>query len=99
GARGELTTGEWIEIDHGIVRVGTTDPAVVQPIIDKVRAHGAVIKSIQARRPSLEDLFMAAVADGGDTPGATPDKKPKAELRPGTETDTSTESSTKGGLS
>ncbi len=101
GGRGELTTGEWIEIDHGVVRVGTTDPAIVQPIIDKVRAHGAVIKSIQPRRPSLEDLFMAAVADGGDTPGATPGKKAKAvhETPPVHETpkDTHTESSTKGG--
>lgn len=97
GGRGELASGEWVEVDHGTVRIGTTDPAIVQPIIDKVRAHGAVIKSIQPKRPSLEDLFMAAVVDGGDTPGATPGKKSKARKKPNAAPHS--DSSTEGGRS
>lgn len=82
GGRGELVTGEWVEVDHAMLRVGTTDPAAVQPIIDKVREHGAVIKSIRPKRPSLEDLFMAAVSNGGATPGATPaTKTPRRQQR------------------
>ena len=66
--RGELATGEWVEIDRSMLRVGTTDPAAIQPIIDKLREHGAVIRSIYPRRPSLEDLFMEAVGEpnGGE---------------------------------
>lgn len=81
GGRGELATGEWVEVDHAMLRVGTTDAAAVQPIIDKVRAHGGVIKSIRPKRPSLEDLFMAAVDGGGAAPGAKSSKNPKRDMK------------------
>lgn len=63
GFRGELVSGEWIEVDHQIVRVGTTEPGPIQPIIDALRGRGAVIKAVKPARPTLEDLFMQAVTD------------------------------------
>ena len=45
------------KIDHNVVRVGTTEPEPVQPLIDALRARGAVIRSVKPVRPSLEDLF------------------------------------------
>jgi ABC-2 type transport system ATP-binding protein len=63
GGRGELASGEAVEIDRHTVRVATTDPAKVQPLIDAVRARGLMIRSVRPFRPSLEDLFMQAVTD------------------------------------
>jgi ABC-2 type transport system ATP-binding protein len=63
GFTGALVTGQWIEIDHQIIRVGTTEPEVVQPIIDGLRRAALVIKSMRMVRPSLEDLFLEAVTD------------------------------------
>ncbi|MBK7405123.1 MAG: ABC transporter ATP-binding protein [Phycisphaerales bacterium] len=68
GARGELAGGQWVEIDHATIRVGTTDPATIQPLIDKLREHGAVIRSIRPHRPSLEDLFLEAVGEPASEP-------------------------------
>lgn len=45
------------------LRIQTTDAAAVQPIVDAVRRAGGVIRTLRAVRPSLEDLFMAAVVD------------------------------------
>ncbi len=69
GWSAQLATGETVEIDHSTLRVGTTDPAAIQPIIDALRGRGAVIRSIRPHRPSLEDLFMQAV-DHKDRVGA-----------------------------
>ena len=63
GYHGQLASGEWLEIDHATLRIGSTEPATIQPIIDALRARGAVIRSIRQSRPSLEDLFMQAVTD------------------------------------
>lgn len=63
GYQGRLATGEAVEIDHGLMRIGTTDPERIQPVLDALRRHGAVIKTVRAFRPSLEDLFMQAVTD------------------------------------
>ncbi|HRQ72357.1 MAG TPA: ATP-binding cassette domain-containing protein [Phycisphaerales bacterium] len=63
GYHGQLATGEWLEIDHATLRIGSTEPATIQPIIDALRERGAVIRSIRQNRPSLEDLFMQAVTD------------------------------------
>lgn len=85
-ARAGLPTGEWVEVGGSAIRVGTHEAALVQPIIDNVRAGGGVIRSIRAYRPSLEDLFMEAVANGGATPGAkSPEKKPRGGRRRSTE--------------
>lgn len=63
GFTGALATGQWIEIDHQVICVGTTEPEVVQPIIDGLRRAALVIKSMRMVRPSLEDLFLEAVTD------------------------------------
>ncbi|MEO1585242.1 MAG: ABC transporter ATP-binding protein [Planctomycetota bacterium] len=52
-----------IETDGGVIALESTDPADVQPEIDRLRAAGAVIEEIRSTRPSLEDLFMQAVTD------------------------------------
>jgi ABC-2 type transport system ATP-binding protein len=62
-AEGRLATGERVELDHAVLRIATTDAARVQPVIDALRARGAVIRAVRPVRPSLEDLFMQAVTD------------------------------------
>ena len=61
--KGELASGETLEIEHDRIWVGTDAPQAVQPVIDALRARGVVIKWIRPHRPSLEDLFMQAVRD------------------------------------
>lgn len=63
GLHGALASGEWLEVERGTLRVGTSDAGRIQPILDGLRARGAVIKSLRSIRPSLEDLFMEAVTD------------------------------------
>jgi len=63
GATGDLATGESLELERNVLRVGTTDAKVVQPILDALRSNGAVIRSLRSHRPSLEDLFLEAVTD------------------------------------
>ncbi len=78
---GQLRSGEAIRVVNNMVQVHSSDAATIQPIIDQLRAHGAVIKSIRQLRPSLEDLFMAAVGDDGGVGGSKPcnaNKKPLA---------------------
>jgi len=79
GFRGSLATGESVEVERNVLRLGTEDPGLIQPIIDRVRAAGGVITSVRGVRPSLEDLFMRAVTDPvtGETlaPGADEGKK------------------------
>ncbi len=76
---GALATGEPVEIEKSVIRIGTVDPAAVQPVIDRLRASGIPIKSLRPMRPSLEDLFMQAVTDPatGETlkPGAADNRK------------------------
>jgi ABC-2 type transport system ATP-binding protein len=60
--RGHLPTGHWIEIDGPTLRVGITDPAALQPLIDQLRAAGTTLQRVQLVRPSLEDLFIEAVS-------------------------------------
>jgi ABC-2 type transport system ATP-binding protein len=60
---GVLPTGEAVTVDGPRVRVGTTDAARVQPVIDALRRSGLTIRSVRSFRPSLEDLFMQAVTD------------------------------------
>jgi hypothetical protein len=64
--RGKLPSGQWIELVGPTLRVGTTDPADVQPLLDAFRAAGLVIRRVQPVRPSLEELFIETV----DQPGA-----------------------------
>ncbi|MGP1310676.1 MAG: ATP-binding cassette domain-containing protein [Phycisphaerales bacterium] len=61
--KGSLESGRWIEATRTMIRVEGTDPAAVQPILDALRRHDAVIRSIRPVRPSLEDLFIEAIID------------------------------------
>lgn len=81
-ARGSLADKTWCEFDGAVLRVGKTDPAEVQPIIDALRKGNLVIRGVQLVRPSLEDLFFEAVTDPvtGKTalPGARPPPLPRS---------------------
>lgn len=57
--------GAWVECNKNEIRVGTTDPRAVQPILDALRSQQVVIRSFKPVRPSLEELFMQAVVDAG----------------------------------
>ena len=71
--RGKLSgTGEVIELDGMLIRVATTDPAQVQPLIDSLRAATLTILRVQQVRPSLEDLFLDTVTDAATGRIATP---------------------------
>ncbi|MBV8780883.1 MAG: ABC transporter ATP-binding protein [Phycisphaerae bacterium] len=61
--RGELPDGTWIEITESIVRIGSTDPHAAQPILDRLRSAGLVIRRFQMVRPTLEELFVEAVGE------------------------------------
>lgn len=50
-------------VQGATLHIAGDDVGAVQPVIDALRAHGAVIRSIRPHRPSLEDLFMQAVTD------------------------------------
>ena len=67
--RGQLAGGDWIEIEGSIIRVGQTNPAAVQPVLDALRSAGVVIGRVQLVRPSLEELFIEAV--GNNSGGAS----------------------------
>lgn len=54
---------ESIEDGRTLVTLMSTDPELLQPIIDRLRADGHMIERIEAKRESLEDLFMRAVHD------------------------------------
>jgi hypothetical protein len=74
GMVGELCTGESVEVHGNRLWIGTTDAKSIQPVLDAIRAKGGVIKEVRTHRPSLEDLFMQAVADD-DSPGAAQGKQ------------------------
>jgi len=70
--RGMLPTGQWVELEGPVLRIGTTDPAEVQPVLDLLRGAGLTIRRLQPVRPSLEDLFMEAVAAPASVPAGQP---------------------------
>ena len=53
----------WAELQGPTLRIGTTDPAQVQPVIDALRTRGLVVRRVQMMRPSLEELFIETVTD------------------------------------
>jgi ABC-2 type transport system ATP-binding protein len=59
--RGKLAGGQWVEIEGPVVRVGITEPADMQPLVDAVRSAGFGLRRLQPIRPTLEELFMEAV--------------------------------------
>ncbi len=56
-----IASGQWAEQRGLVVKVGTTDPADVQPVLDLLRARQLIIRRVQAFRPTLEELFISAV--------------------------------------
>lgn len=77
--RGSTTAGIPLTIDRNGIRVGTDDPAAVQPLLDALRAKGITIRAVRPVRESLEDLFMKAVTD----PNTGKEFKPgAADVRP-----------------
>jgi ABC-2 type transport system ATP-binding protein len=81
--RGKLVDGTWAEVEGMTLRVGVTEAAAVQPILDSLRAAGLVIRRVQPMRQSLEDLFMEAVTDPTTGLAATPGAGPGAHPRGG----------------
>jgi len=69
---GTLPQGWWIELQGQTLRVGTTEPAEAQMLLDALRRANVSIRRFQPVRPSLEDLFIDALADQGTSarPGA-----------------------------
>jgi hypothetical protein len=57
-----------LEIEGPVIRVGTTDPAAIQPLLDTLRGARFVVQRVQLIRPSLEDLFIETVGTKGETP-------------------------------
>jgi ABC-2 type transport system ATP-binding protein len=74
--RGKLPDQTWCEFDGVLLRIGKTEPADVQPILDALRRAGLVIRRMQLVRPSLEDLFFEAVTDPTTGQRALPGAKP-----------------------
>lgn len=72
------------EVDGPRVVLSTVEARDIQPAIDAIRGAGIEIRAIRSQRPSLEDLFMAAVTDpttGKEyKPGAS--KEPRERTRP-----------------
>lgn len=60
--RGTLATGETFELVGGTIRLGMSNAESVQPVIDALRRHNLVIRSVRPVRQSLEDFFIATVA-------------------------------------
>ena len=69
----------WYELHGPLLKLGITSAQEMQPVLDALRGAGLVIRSMEPKRPSLEDLFMqvadeagldaeAAVAQGKPTP-------------------------------
>ena len=65
--KGQLDSGQWTDITAGTesatLRVGTSDPAIMQNILDRLRSRHCVILRMELTRPSLESLFMEAVRE------------------------------------
>jgi ABC-2 type transport system ATP-binding protein len=71
---------DWVAPDRLLAAAGQAgrftvpgdDPAVLQPVIDRLRGEGRTIIAVVPVRESLEDLFMRAVGNAGDIPSVGP---------------------------
>lgn len=74
--RGKLEDGVWIEVEHRpqgtLLKLGTADVRRVQSVLDGLRHAKCIIRRMELVQPSLEELFMEAVADGKRPPAAGP---------------------------
>ena len=82
---GRLNDGASVEVtqqeDGVTVRLGTADPNRIQGTLDRLRRAQCVIHRVQIVRPSLEDLFMEAMAEG-EAPAAPPTVASDSEVKP-----------------
>jgi ABC-2 type transport system ATP-binding protein len=53
--------GVELSVSGGVIRAGTTDAGAIQPLIDRLRKGGCVVRRVQLVKPSLEDLFLEVV--------------------------------------
>jgi ABC-2 type transport system ATP-binding protein len=60
---GRLPSGEVVELAGATVRIITSDPLRIQPVIDAFRGRGLVIHAVRPMRQSLEESFVQIVAD------------------------------------
>jgi ABC-2 type transport system ATP-binding protein len=78
--RGTLADQTWLELTGNTLRVGKTEAADVQGVLDSLRRAGLIVRRMQLIRPSLEDLFFEAVTDPTTgqrfLPGASPPPLP-----------------------
>jgi len=58
---GQFPQGPWVELEGAWIRIGSADPAAIQPIIDALRQGGFTVARVIPIRQSLEDLFMQAI--------------------------------------
>lgn len=67
-----LPSGLTMDVRGSLLRIDATEAGAVQGVLDLLRGHGVVIRRMQAVQPTLEDLFLEAVAEtaGGSRPGA-----------------------------
>jgi ABC-2 type transport system ATP-binding protein len=65
-AKGSLKSGESVELEGSLLRIGTDDAVAVQPILDALRRRQLVIISVGPVRQSLEDYFVQAVSEAAD---------------------------------
>jgi ABC-2 type transport system ATP-binding protein len=70
--KGQLKSGCWCECEGFVLRVGTTDAAEAQNVLDALRTAGLLIKRMQIMRPTLEEVFIEAVTDSGRQAGGRP---------------------------
>jgi ABC-2 type transport system ATP-binding protein len=69
--KGTLLDGRWAEVSRGLIRLGESEAAGIQPLIDRLRAAGHVIRRVSPVQPTLEQLFMEAVEEVSGGPGYT----------------------------
>ena len=73
GRLGEVVGGFEMpmQVAGAVLKIETTDAGAVQPVIDRLRGAGCVIRRVQLMRPTLEELFMETVeGTAGATDGA-----------------------------
>jgi ABC-2 type transport system ATP-binding protein len=70
GLRGTLSSGHTIEFSEETLRVSTVEALDIQPVLDRLRGAGLTIRRVQPVRPTLEEMFIAAVRTHAEHSGA-----------------------------
>lgn len=77
----EIDATQSADLTSTVLSVETRKADVVQPLIDVARSAGLVIRRVEQKGESLEDLFISTVedAEGGSSVGA-PTKPPSSDV-------------------